>query len=72
MQIKAKYNWLKHIDFMIVDLIALFISFLISYDMKFGRFNFLLNDEWTRYLFILLAYLAFSVFHPNVSQSVAT
>lgn len=54
MQIKSKYSWFKHIDFMIVDLIALFLSFLLSYWLKFGNLYFHENDEWTRYLFIIL------------------
>ena len=54
MQIKGKYSWVKHLDFMIVDLISLFISFLISYYLKFHALNFGTNDEWTRYLFIVL------------------
>lgn len=54
MQIKSKYSWMKHIDFMIVDLIALFISYLISYYLKFNDLEFARNDEWTRYLFIVL------------------
>ena len=28
MQIKGKYSWLKHVDFMLVDLLALFLAFL--------------------------------------------
>lgn len=54
MQIKSKYSWVKHIDFMAVDLVALFISFLISFFLKFNRWDFYTNDEWTRYLFIVL------------------
>ncbi len=54
MQIKSKYSWMKHIDFMIVDLIALFVSFLISYYLKFDNLAFTKNEEWTRYLFIVL------------------
>ncbi len=54
MQIKSKYSWAKHMDFMIVDLVALFISFLISYFLKFHEWDFYTNDEWTRYLFIVL------------------
>ena len=54
MQIKSKYSWMKHIDFMIVDLIALFIAYLISYYLKFNNLEFAKNDEWTRYLFIIL------------------
>ncbi len=46
---------MKHIDFMIIDLVALVISFLVSYHLKFGRWNFYLNEEWTRYLFIVLS-----------------
>ena len=55
MQIKSKYSWMKHLDFMIIDLIALFLSFLISYYLKFNKWDFYQNDEWTRYLFIVLA-----------------
>ena len=54
MQIKSKYSWAKHMDFMMVDLVALFISFLISYFLKFDEWDFYTNDEWTRYLFIVL------------------
>lgn len=54
MQIKSKYSWMKHVDFMVVDLIALFLSYLISYYLKFNNLNFAQNDEWTRYLFIIL------------------
>ena len=31
MHIKGKYSWIKHIDFILLDLLALFCSFLISY-----------------------------------------
>ena len=54
MQIKSKYSWVKHVDFMIVDLIALFLSYLISYYLKFDNLDFAQNDEWTRYLAIVL------------------
>lgn len=55
MQIKSKYSWMKHMDFMIVDLIALFISFWVSFYLKFNKWDFYQNEEWTRYLFIVLA-----------------
>ncbi len=55
MQIKSKYSWMKHIDFMLADLIALVISFLVAYHLKFDRWNFYQNEEWTRYLFIVLS-----------------
>ena len=54
MQIKSKYSWMKHIDFIIVDLVSLFFSYLLSYYLKFGSLNFASNEVWTRYLFIIL------------------
>ena len=54
MQIKSKYSWLKHIDFMIVDLVALFLSYLLSYYLKFHNLNFYQNVDWVRYLFLVL------------------
>lgn len=54
MQIKGKYSWLKHLDFMIVDLIALFLSFLTAFWLKFGDLAFGASEVWVRYLFIVL------------------
>ena len=54
MQIKSKYSWLKHIDFMAVDLIALFLSYLLSYYLKFRNLSFADNPDWVRYLFLIL------------------
>ncbi|MBE5807652.1 MAG: hypothetical protein E7317_04855, partial [Clostridiales bacterium] len=53
MQIKSKYTWLKHMDFMIVDLVALILSFSISYAMKFGKWDFWREETWTRYIVII-------------------
>ncbi len=54
MQIKSKYSWVKHFDFMVIDLIALFLCFLLSYWMKFGDLAFHNNEDWVRYLFLVL------------------
>ena len=53
MQIKSKYTWLKHLDFMIVDLIAMLISFSISFAMKFGEWRFWIQETWTRYILVV-------------------
>ena len=53
MHIKGKYTWLKHLDFMIVDLAALIIAFVLAYRIKFGDFNFPAYDAWTRFLIIV-------------------
>lgn len=54
MQIKSKYSWVKHLDFMVIDLISLFLCFLLSYWMKFGDLEFVENEVWVRYLFLVL------------------
>ena len=54
MQIKSKYSWVKHLDFMLIDLISLFLCFLLSYWMKFGDLEFVENEVWVRYLFLVL------------------
>jgi len=51
MQIKGKYSWAKHLDFMIIDLVSLLIAFFISYFMKFGTLA--LSEEWTRLILII-------------------
>ena len=54
MQIKGKYSWIKHLDFMIVDIISLLVSFMLSYRMKFSNFDFVEKEGWVRYLFLVL------------------
>lgn len=53
MQYKGKYSWMKHLDFLCVDLLALFISFILSYWMKFGNVGFSTKDSWRRLLLII-------------------
>ena len=53
MQIKGKYSWIKHIDFMVLDLFALFLAFIISYYLKFNSFRFATSDTWMRYILIV-------------------
>lgn len=54
MQIKDKYSWMKHLDFMLVDLGALLLSFVLAYYLKFGTLY--MNVEWRRFA-VLLALL---------------
>lgn len=53
MQIKGKYNWLKHFDFMIIDLISLILAFVIAYYVKFRSLNFVQSETWMRYILIV-------------------
>ena len=54
MHIKGKYTWLKHLDFMLVDLFALAIAFAASYYLKFQKLDFVGNERWIRLLIIVL------------------
>ena len=54
MQIKGKYSWLKHIDFMVVDVIALFLSFLISYGLKFDKLDWYQRSGWAQFVLIII------------------
>ena len=56
MQIKSKYSWVKHIDFMVIDMISLALSFFLAYYLKFGDFSLSYgpNGIWTRYLILVL------------------
>lgn len=54
MQIKNKYSWIKHIDFMLLDFLSLFLAFLLAYSMKFGHLRILQSVSWTRYLGLVL------------------
>ena len=51
MQIKGKYSWMKHLDFMLVDLGSLLLAFVLAYYLKFG--NLQMNAEWRRFVVIL-------------------
>lgn len=46
MYIKGKYNWLKHVDFMVIDLLALVCSFSVSYYLKFEKLQWWIEEEW--------------------------
>ena len=54
MHIKGKYSWLKHIDFILIDLIAMFCSFLISYTITFGDMNFAVSRGWGTLILLIM------------------
>ena len=54
MRIKEKYTWLKHLDFMIVDILSLLICFVVSYRLKFGDYTFLQKNEWHLYILVIV------------------
>ncbi|MBQ6148036.1 MAG: sugar transferase [Oscillospiraceae bacterium] len=40
------YSWIKHVDFMTIDVLALIFSFAIAYRIKFGDFEFIHIGTW--------------------------
>jgi undecaprenyl-phosphate galactose phosphotransferase len=44
--IKSKYAWIKHFDFMVIDLLSLLLSFVLAYFYKFKNFNLFYSSSW--------------------------
>lgn len=51
---KGKYSWLKHLDFTVLDVLALMVSFGLAYWARFGDLGFLNNSGWRSVLTIEL------------------
>lgn len=56
MSLKEKYKWLKHLDFILIDLFCLIISFFVSYYLKFDKLDALQKQEWST-LFIMICFI---------------
>ena len=52
MQTDERRGWVKHLDFMIVDLAALLLSFLLAYYLKFSTRA--MNKDWRWFIVILV------------------
>lgn len=52
MREKAEYGWMKHLDFMAIDLLSLFGMFFLAFYMKFGNLD--LNARWVSILLIIM------------------
>ena len=53
MHVQNKYSWIKHVDFMALNLIALIVSFIVSFYAKFGSLSLMLTSTWEGLLAIL-------------------
>lgn len=51
--IKEKYSWLKHLDFIILDIVALVISFVLAYAIRFQNLSFKTDANWKVVLVIV-------------------
>ena len=57
MHVKNKYTYLKHLDFLAVDIIALMISFTTAFRIKFGGWWVVSGPEWSNIVWLRLAML---------------
>ncbi len=51
---KKKSENITHPDFLIIDALSLIISFIVSYRIKFGSFDFVHTDVWAPLLFTVV------------------
>ena len=57
MHTKSKYPWLRHIDFLIVDLFAIIISFTVAFFVKFKGLWLIGKEQWVAEVWIRLVFL---------------
>ena len=53
MHVQNKYSWIKHIDFIGLNLFALIVSFVCSFYLKFGTLSTMFDSTWEALLAIL-------------------
>ena len=52
MHIKGKYSWLKHLDFMVLDILSLAVAFVMAIGIRFGDFSLVTSNSWKTLLLI--------------------
>ena len=57
---RTNQNWIKHVDFIILDVVCLVLSLFLAYALYFRSFDLFSNDRY-RPLLILLTLLDFLV-----------
>lgn len=53
MHVQNKYSWIKHIDFMAINLFSLIASFAISFYLRFSDWSLFFTSTWQSLLLIL-------------------
>lgn len=56
MHVKEQYSWLKHLDFILIDVLVLAGAFALSYNLKFGDASWIHRPEW-RFLLMFVMLL---------------
>ncbi|MBQ8217134.1 MAG: sugar transferase [Oscillospiraceae bacterium] len=50
---KEKFSWMKHIDFILVDLLSIVLAFIIAYWLKFRQLDFASSNAWVFFLLMI-------------------
>ena len=53
MHIKGKSSWIKHLDYITINLISVIIAFMAAYAIKFGDLGFAQSSEWRIVLVVM-------------------
>ena len=53
MHVQNKYSWIKHVDFIALNLVALIISFLLALKVRFGSLSLFTDSSWQAVLVVL-------------------
>ena len=68
MRLKDRYTWLKHWDFILIDLLCLIVAFFIAYYLKFDNINIFADPEWSALLNIIVCMnLFYTILHSTYS-----
>ena len=68
---KNSRSWIKHLDFIIGDIIAITIAFLLAYGMRFGVWTILEDGDYRSYYLVILGFhILASFFFRNYSDIV--
>ena len=65
MSFKEKYTWIKHWDFILIDLVCLIAAFVVAYYLRFNDLNIFNDIEWVA----LLAFCCCVNFFCMIMQS---
>ena len=68
---KNSRSWIKHLDFIMGDIIAITIAFLLAYGMRFGMWTILEDGDYRSYYLVILGFhILASFFFRNYSNIV--
>lgn len=53
MHVQNKYSWIKHVDFIALNLISLIVSFMLALQVRFGSMSRMFDSSWQAVIVVL-------------------